>query len=110
MEVKYLDYGGYGRVSASSLRQLRADFLSLPFQAIECYLANVTPLQGDKFSGVANAVFEDMAMNVVLTCRVIGQRNGIPCLELYLMQGQRMIMINREMVDRGLARWVETNV
>ena len=45
---------------------------------------------GDKFSGVANAVFEDMAMNVVLTCRVIGQRNGIPCLELYLMQGQRV--------------------
>ena len=43
---------------------------------------------GDKFSNVANAVFEDMAMNVVLTCRVVGQRNGIPCLELYLMQGQ----------------------
>lgn len=109
VEVKYLDYGGYGRISASSLRQLRADFLSLPFQAIECYLANVVPLQGDKFSNVANAVFEDMAMNVVLTCRVVGQRNGIPCLELYLMQGQLMIMINRELVDRGLARWVETS-
>lgn len=108
VEVKYLDYGGYGRIAASSLRQLRADFLTLPFQAIECYLANVVPLQGDTFSSVANAVLEDMTMNAVLTCRLTGHRSGLPCLELYLVQGQQTILINRELVNRGLARWAET--
>lgn len=42
-DVKFLDYGGYLSVDASSLRQIRGDFLMLPFQAIECYLANVVP-------------------------------------------------------------------
>jgi len=87
---------------------LRADFLALPFQGIECYLANVIPLQGDTFSSVANAVLEDLTMNALLTARVIGHRNGLPCLELYLVQGQQTILINRELVNRGLARWAET--
>ncbi|XP_031551661.1 A-kinase anchor protein 1, mitochondrial-like [Actinia tenebrosa] len=109
VQVKYLDYGGYGRIAASSLRQLRSDFLSfLPFQAVECYLANVAPLNGESFSLVASAVLEDLTMNSVLTARIIGHRNQLPCLELYLVQGQQTIMINRELVNRGLARWVES--
>lgn len=31
-DIKYIDYGGYDTVAASSLRQIRTDFLSLPFQ------------------------------------------------------------------------------
>lgn len=42
-DVKFLDYGGYLTVDFLSLRQIRGDFLMLPFQAIECYLANVVP-------------------------------------------------------------------
>ena len=34
-DVKYLDYGGYASLSVDSLKQIRTDFLSLPFQAIE---------------------------------------------------------------------------
>lgn len=33
----------------SLLRQIRADFINLPFQAAECYLANVKPIGGKKF-------------------------------------------------------------
>merc|ERR1739836_285518 len=36
--VKFLDYGGYLNIPVSQLRQLRSDFMLLPFQGIECYL------------------------------------------------------------------------
>jgi A-kinase anchor protein 1 len=43
-DIKYVDYGGYSRVSSLLLKQIRSDFMTLPFEAIECYLANITPL------------------------------------------------------------------
>jgi hypothetical protein len=45
--VKFLDYGGYGYIDKSKLRQIRADFMLLPFQAAECLLANVKPVGGN---------------------------------------------------------------
>jgi len=43
-DVMFVDYGGFSRLPVSSLRQIRYDFMSLPFQASECYLANVEPI------------------------------------------------------------------
>ena len=34
------DYGGYHSIAANEFRQIRTEFLSFPFQATECYLAN----------------------------------------------------------------------
>ena len=34
-DIKYTDYGGYDTVPASDLKQIRTDFLTLPFQVIE---------------------------------------------------------------------------
>lgn len=48
-DIKYVDYGGYSRISSSLLKQIRSDFMTLPFEAVECYVANVTPL-ASKFS------------------------------------------------------------
>lgn len=45
--VKFLDYGGYAYVDNSMLRQIRGDFLMLPFQAAECYLADIKPVGGE---------------------------------------------------------------
>lgn len=45
-EVKFVDYGGYLSLEHSALRQIRTDFMTLPFQASECYLANVMPVGG----------------------------------------------------------------
>mgnify|MGYP001792476524 FL=1 len=42
-EIKLMDIGGYASVQTDTLRQIREDFLSLPFQAVECYLANIEP-------------------------------------------------------------------
>jgi len=42
-EVKFVDHGGYMTISNSSLRQIHHDFMSVPFQATECILANIKP-------------------------------------------------------------------
>ena len=39
---------------------------------------------------MAGVVLEDLTMNAVLTARVVGHRSGLPCLELYLVQGQQV--------------------
>ena len=44
--VKFLDYGGYVYIENTNLRQIRGDFMLLPFQAAECFLANVKPIGG----------------------------------------------------------------
>lgn len=49
-DVKYVDYGGCSRLETSSLRQIRMDFMNLPFQACECYLADVLPAEGESLS------------------------------------------------------------
>ncbi|EPB76520.1 tudor domain protein [Ancylostoma ceylanicum] len=46
--LRFVDYGGYTRLPRSELRQIRTDLMSLPFQAIECYLAHVQPIDVNK--------------------------------------------------------------
>lgn len=46
--VKFLDFGGFVTVPAADLRQIRADFMSLPFQSIECVLSNLRPMGGEE--------------------------------------------------------------
>lgn len=41
--ARYLDYGGYSTISYTDLRQIRTDFMTIPFQAIECVLGNLKP-------------------------------------------------------------------
>ncbi|NWH80476.1 TDRKH protein, partial [Piaya cayana] len=43
LRLCFVDFGDIGEVPPAALRALRSDFLSLPFQAIECSLAGVTP-------------------------------------------------------------------
>lgn len=41
--AKYLDFGGYCYVQTTDLRQIRTDFMTIPFQAIEVYLSDIKP-------------------------------------------------------------------
>ena len=38
----------YGKEFNSVVLFFRSDFMTLPFQGIECYMANITPLQGKR--------------------------------------------------------------
>lgn len=41
--VKLVDYGGYLTVDNDQLKQIRSDFMTVPFQATEAVLAFVKP-------------------------------------------------------------------
>ncbi|KAG7324946.1 hypothetical protein KOW79_011262 [Hemibagrus wyckioides] len=59
VDLYYVDFGDNGELPRDHLRSLRSDFLSLPFQAIECSLAEVQPA-GDFWTEDALDDFERM--------------------------------------------------
>jgi len=107
-DVKYLDYGGYASLAATSLKQIRTDFLSLPFQAIECYLANIQPQDDENVSAL---VLEELVSGQVVQARMIGtNEQGIPMVHLYRAVSGQTTMVNRELVDRNCAQWLDTTI
>ncbi|XP_051958972.1 tudor and KH domain-containing protein-like isoform X1 [Xyrauchen texanus] len=59
VDLYYVDFGDNGELPREHLRSMRSDFLSLPFQAIECSLAGVCPA-GEVWSEAALDDFERM--------------------------------------------------
>ncbi|XP_074603983.1 KH domain-containing protein akap-1-like [Brevipalpus obovatus] len=108
-EVKFVDYGGYEKVSISSLRQIRYDFMTLPFQASECYLANIKPTDEDQgWSEEANTVFHDLAQGQMLQAKIVAYADdGVPMIHLHKVDGNTTTFINQELVNKGLAQWYE---
>ncbi|XP_033102199.1 A-kinase anchor protein 1, mitochondrial-like [Anneissia japonica] len=110
IDVKLLDYGGYTRLDQACLRQIRSDFMSLPFQAVECYLAHIAPMEGEEgFSDTASKFLDELAQSYsFLEAEIVAySEDGLPMLELFFTeQGQRK-MINKELVERGLVSWFE---
>lgn len=47
--VKLVDFGGYLTVDNDQLKQIRSDFMTLPFQATEAKLAFVKPANNGEF-------------------------------------------------------------
>ncbi|XP_061574737.1 A kinase (PRKA) anchor protein 1b [Cololabis saira] len=110
VEIRYVDYGGYDRVKIDSLRQIRSDFVTLPFQGAEVLLDNITPLPGeDRFSPDATSAFEEMTRGVALLAQVSNYDNntGLPLVHLWNMVGDEVMSVNRSLVERGMAAWVD---
>ncbi|CAH1800363.1 unnamed protein product [Owenia fusiformis] len=109
VDIKYVDYGGYATMPSACLKQIRSDFTTLPFQASECYMANICPLEGEEaFSLEAGAVLEELTSNKLLQCQIMGRaEDSIPYIHLYIVDGHKTLFVNRELVNRGVARWIE---
>lgn len=109
-QVVFLDYGGYGVVNNNCFRQLRFDFMYLPFQAIECQLANIKPVGG---VWTEEAFTETSALTNGALCytQVVDYNTfGTPLVYIYIISGpQNVIYLNQELVDRGFAEWVDKN-
>jgi len=107
-DIKYLDYGGYHTLPVADLRQIRTDFLSLPFQAIECYLANISPTDDQNVSAF---VLEELIARQIVQARMIGTNEaGVPMIHLYRRVAGQTTMVNKELVDRRCATWIETTI
>ncbi|XP_008274597.1 A kinase (PRKA) anchor protein 1b [Stegastes partitus] len=110
VEIRYVDYGGYDRVKIDSLRQIRSDFVTLPFQGAEVLLDNIAPLPGeDRFSAEATSALEEMTRGVALLAQVSNYDNntGLPLVHLWNMVGEEVISVNRTLAERGLGVWVD---
>ncbi|KAI4460876.1 tudor domain containing protein [Holotrichia oblita] len=106
--VIFLDYGGYAYIENSKLRQIRGDFLLLPFQAAECILANVRPLAGERWSDEAYSIVAELTKGALTYTQVADYTNeGVPLVLMYIFVGpQEVVFLNEELVNRGLAEWV----
>lgn len=110
-EIRYVDYGGYDRVKIDSLRQIRSDFVTLPFQGAEVLLDNIAPLPGeDRFSSEATTALEEMTRGVALLAQVSNYDNntGLPLVHLWNMVGDEVVSVNRTLAERGLGVWVDS--
>uniref|UniRef100_A0A7N8Y4Y6 A kinase (PRKA) anchor protein 1b n=1 Tax=Mastacembelus armatus TaxID=205130 RepID=A0A7N8Y4Y6_9TELE len=93
VEIRYVDYGGYDRVKIESLRQIRSDFVTLPFQGAEVLLDNIAPLPGeDRFSPEATSLLEEMTRGMALLAQVSNYDNntGLPLVHLWNMVGDEV--------------------
>ncbi|XP_064620259.1 A-kinase anchor protein 1, mitochondrial-like isoform X2 [Lineus longissimus] len=109
-DIKFLDYGGYSRVTIADLRQIRSDFMTLPFQATECYMANIAPLADEEvFSIESAAILEELTQGHLLQVEIVtyDEESGIPFVNMYRMDRDSVAFINRELVNRGVVRWLE---
>lgn len=106
--VKLVDFGGYLTVDNDQLKQIRSDFMTLPFQATEAVLAFVKPANNETdWSGEALRIMAGLTAGQLLHAQVAGYNEaGLPLVHLYLtLHPQQVIFLNRELVDRGLAEW-----
>ncbi|XP_054728713.1 A-kinase anchor protein 1, mitochondrial [Anastrepha obliqua] len=105
--VKFLDFGGYMNVHFNELRQIRSDFMTVPFQATECILSNVEPI--DSIRSEAADILCQLTKGIVLQAQVAGYNShNIPEIYLFVcLSPNNVIFINKELVARNLAKWVE---
>ncbi|XP_067394150.1 A-kinase anchor protein 1, mitochondrial [Emydura macquarii macquarii] len=111
VEIRYVDYGGYERVKIDTLRQIRSDFVTLPFQGAEVLLDNVVPLPDeDHFSSEADSTVSEMTRGTPLLAQVTNydSATGLPLIQLWSMMGDEVVSINRALVERGFAQWIDS--
>lgn len=109
-DVKFLDYGGYSTMAASDLRQIRSDFLSLPFQAVECYLANISPCEGEsEWSPEAMSALAEVLSSKIGTAVIHGiSEDAIPLVHLFVNDTPEItVNVNRLLADRNVVGWID---
>lgn len=101
--VRFLDYGGYLSVESSSLRQIRGDLLMLPFQAVECYLANVAPkAEEEGWSEDAKLFVHSLTHGRILQAQIYEYaEDSTPLVYLYTTNGSEVVLVNEQLVAEG---------
>lgn len=112
-DIMFVDYGGFAfNVPVATLRPIRSDFIVLPFQASECFLANVVPVDAKNgWSTEANQFFVEQAQGQIIHAEIDDyDENGTPFVTLFkFSQGGNRTDINAELVAKGYAYWTESD-
>ncbi|KAK9505538.1 hypothetical protein O3M35_009566 [Rhynocoris fuscipes] len=120
IDVFYVDYGDSAYIKLGDLYQLRADFLSLRFQAIECAMDGIFPNKdtpADKWDEETVEMFEDMVYVgqwKAISAQVVrykpreksNRREGspVPCVKLYDPDGPPGVDIGQQLINKGVAK------
>lgn len=59
-----LDVGGTVSLPSSSLRQIRYDYMTLPFQATQCFLHGLQPIEGEWQNNELKDLFLSIAVGI----------------------------------------------
>ncbi|NXI43185.1 TDRKH protein, partial [Galbula dea] len=109
LDLYYVDFGDNGEAPREALRALRSDFLSLPFQAIECSLAGIAPA-GDEWEEAALDAFDCLthcALWKPLVAKISSYtQSGLgtwPKVRLYDSQNGKDLDVGAELVRLGYA-------
>ncbi|KFO18230.1 Tudor and KH domain-containing protein [Fukomys damarensis] len=109
LDLYFVDFGDNGDCPLGDLRALRSDFLSLPFQAIECSLARIAP-SGEQWEEEALDEFERLTYCAdwkPLVARISSYvQTGIstwPKIYLYDTINGQKLDIGLELVRKGYA-------
>jgi len=95
-EIKFVDHGGYTTVPASDLRQLKQDFLRLPFQAVEVYLAHVEPAKEE----VHKDITAEVLFHGNISVQLMGMADdGIPMIQAYYYDGDYAELFSQEVIN-----------
>ncbi|XP_068161004.1 tudor and KH domain-containing protein isoform X2 [Antennarius striatus] len=116
VDLYYVDFGDNGELPRDSLCRMRSDFLSLPFQAIECNLAGVRP-KGEVWSEAALDDFEQMThcaswrpLQAKLCSYSHSDVSSWPSVKLYDNTDGKIVDIGAELVRLGHADCVQESV
>ncbi|XP_064632258.1 uncharacterized protein LOC135490748 [Lineus longissimus] len=108
VEVFYVDFGNSEWISEDRVRLMEPQFLHMPFQAIECFLSNVEPIDGLAWSKESRDYFQKLVDGKRLFAHVISKNlNGVLRLDLYDTENEEDIYINKHLVQSGYARNVD---
>lgn len=102
-----LDVGGVLNLPTSDLRQIRYDYMTLPFQASQCLLHGIQPVGEDGWDDTSAAVLEELVSGTILFTTVVSYtEDGVPLVNLYRRQQDQYINLNEKMVHLGHAKWI----
>ncbi|KAI7793669.1 A-kinase anchor protein 1, mitochondrial [Triplophysa rosa] len=106
--IRNVDNGGYDAVNSSTLRQIRSDFVTLPFQSAEVLLDNIAPLPGEvEFSLEAKTALEEITVNTALILKVTGSQDGLPLVHMWKQMVDEVVLVNKLLADRGVCTWLD---
>jgi len=95
-DIKFVDHGGYTTVPVQDLRQLRTDFIRLPFQAIEVYLAHVSPATDD----VIIDIVSDILFRENVSIQVVGYaEDNIPVVQAFFYVSDYVHLLQQDIVE-----------
>ncbi len=95
-DIKFVDHGGYTTVGVSELRPLRSDFVRLPFQTIEVYVAAICAAQDEIMIDIA----ADLLFRKEVSVQLLGYAgDGVPVVQIYFYQADYIHLLSQEILQ-----------